>query len=143
MLARFDAAVIIGDEALFLGSGPRVIGGREVEVEKIDLGEVWTQSTGLPFVYAFWAGPIGVLTGADVATLQAARDAGLARLDEIAVDYFHAAPERQDAGVRYLRDNIKYRLGPDERAGLELFYRYAAEVGVIDGAAPLRFFDAP
>ena len=33
----------------------------------------------------------------------------------------------------------RYDLGRDERAGLELFYRYAAEAGVVDSADTLRF----
>ena len=37
-------------------------------------------------------------------------------------------PALQAIGARYLRDNIKYRLGDAERAGLETFYRYAAEL---------------
>ena len=39
-------------------------------VEKIDLGEAWTAMTGLPFVYAFWAGRPGVVAPDDVAALQ-------------------------------------------------------------------------
>ena len=46
----------------------------------------------------------------------------------------------QAIGARYLRDNIKYGLGADERAGLELFYQYAAEAGVVKSAQPLRFY---
>jgi predicted solute-binding protein len=34
----------------------------------------------------------------------------------------------------YLRDNLRYGLGPDEAAGLQLFLDYAVEVG----AAPMR-----
>src|SRR5205823_376000 len=57
MLARCDAALIIGDVALFADRGnvpltpdpPDVVARA---VEKIDLGEVWTRATGLPFVYA-------------------------------------------------------------------------------------------
>jgi len=41
---------------------------------------------------------------------------------------------------RYLRDNIRYRLGPREHAGLERFYRYAVEAGVVDRARTLRFY---
>jgi predicted solute-binding protein len=44
--------------------------------------------------------------------------------------------------TRYLRDNIKYHLGDEERAGLELFYRYAAEAGVVEHAAPLRCYES-
>jgi chorismate dehydratase len=109
-------------------------------VEKIDLGEVWTRTTGLPFVYAFWAGRHGNVSPRDVDALQAARDRGLQHSDEIARTYFASSPEHQAMGARYLRDNIKYSLGPEERAGLELFYRYAVEAGVVSRAEPLRFF---
>jgi chorismate dehydratase len=129
MLAVADAALLIGDTALFIDSS----------FEKIDLGEVWTRMTGLPFVYAFWAGRPDVLTNEDVASLQRARDEGVARVTDIAAACFH--DQRQQAiGARYLRDNIKYDLGADERAGLELFYQYAAEAGVVKRAQPLRFY---
>lgn len=131
MLARCDAALIIGDHALLVDE--------PAAVEKIDLGEVWTAMTGLPFVYAFWAGRAGALTGADVVELQRARDAGVARPDDIAREYFEN-PEHQAVGARYLRDNIKYYLGEEERAGLELFYRYAAEAGLVSSAGELRFY---
>jgi chorismate dehydratase len=141
MLARADAALVIGDNALFLDGGSvRTADGRDVAVEKIDLGEAWLQMTGLPFVYAFWAGPAGALSAADVGELQGARDAGVERPDELGREYYPGDPARQAVAARYLRDNIKYYLGDDERAALDLFYRYAAEAGVVPAAAPLRFF---
>jgi predicted solute-binding protein len=109
-------------------------------VQKIDLGEAWTTMTGLPFVWAFWAGRPDALMADDVHALQQARDAGIAASEPIAHQYLADRPERQAAGARYLRDNIKYYLGPDERAGLELFYRYAADAGVVDSVEPLRFY---
>jgi len=109
-------------------------------IEKIDLGEVWTRMTGLPFVYAFWAGRAEVLTPDDVLVLQQARDAGVERIDEISRQYFPGAPARQEVGARYLRDNIKYHLGPEERAGLDLFYRYAVEARVVPETRELRFY---
>jgi chorismate dehydratase len=141
MLARADAALIIGDNALFLEPADvEARLGRKAEVTKIDLGEVWTRTTGLPFVYAFWAGRAGVLTPSDVRLLQAARDEGVQRLDALAAEYVGASPSRQAIGAKYLRDNIKYALGAEERAGLELFYRYAQEAGVVERSGPLRFF---
>ena len=134
MLARCDAALIIGDRALF--PDPAV----DPNVEKIDLGETWTALTGLPFVYAFWAGRPGALTQADVDALQRARDEGVRHSDDLARAAFPDDPERQDVATRYLRDNIKHVLGAEERAGLETFYRYAAEAGVIEPAAPVRFY---
>jgi len=140
MLSDCDAALIIGDKALLMNGGSLRLGEREVAVEKIDLGEVWTRETGLPFVYAFWVGRTGALRAADVAELQDARDRAALEPETVAAQYFAGSPEHRSLGTRYLRDNIHYRLGPDEKAGLELFYRYAAETGVVPAAEPLRFF---
>jgi len=126
MLKRCDAALMIGDNALFESRIPRP----ESRLGVVDLGEAWTQLTGLPFVYAFWAGKPGVLAAAHVKELQETRDRGVAHAEAVAREYLADSPERQALGARYLRDNIKYHFGDDERAGLELFYRYAAEIGV-------------
>ena len=138
MLARGDAALIIGDNALLQSP----VASRQSSVEKIDLGEAWTKLTGLPFVWAFWAGRPDVLTADDVRLLQQARDRGVDQSDAIAHNYFRDAPEHRALGARYLRDNIRYDLGIEARAGLERFYRYAAEAGVVPAAAALRFYSA-
>jgi chorismate dehydratase len=134
MLSRCDAALIIGDNALFVPSTEQ-----RAASTVIDLGEAWLQLTGLPFVYAFWAGKPGALTRWQVIELQRTRDSGVANADEVAREYLRDAPARQAAGAAYLRDNIKYYLGDSEQAGLELFYRYAAEIGVAPVGA-VRFY---
>jgi chorismate dehydratase len=145
MLSHNDAALIIGDNALMLNAGTVRLNSdagdeTSVSVEKLDLGEMWTKTTGLPFVYAFWAGRPGALRPADVAALQEARDRGVDHPDDIAREYFAGSTDQQSIGACYLRDNIKYRLGPEERAGLEQFFRYAAETGVVAEAGELRFY---
>jgi len=140
MLAHADAALIIGDNALLLETEGRGRNGRAIQ--KIDLGEAWWKLTGLPFVYAFWAGRGGALATDDLAALQAARDAGVQRPEEIGRAYFDD-PALQARAARYLRDNIKYDLGADERAGLETFYRYAAELTLVAAAGPVEFFERP
>jgi chorismate dehydratase len=180
MLERCDAALLIGDVALFLDPATvrlkpdttydpvrlkpdttydpvrlkpdttystvghayagRAFSRPAVEsIEKIDLGEAWTNTTGLPFVYAFWAGPPGPVAAEDVRAIQAARDAGVADPEGVASDYL-SDPALHSIGARYLRDNIKYSLGEPERAGLEAFYRYAAELGLVPESSGLRFF---
>jgi predicted solute-binding protein len=148
MLQRCDAALIIGDKALFLdpaGIGSGVPAGPSARgaqpIHKIDLGDAWLELTGLPFVFAFWAGRPEALTRADVRLLREARDQGAARPEELARAYLADTPEWQALGAQYLRDNIKYHLRDDERAGLDLFYRYAAEAGVVARARPLEFYD--
>src|SRR4051812_17430044 len=71
MLGTCDAALVIGDNALFADH-------EQFGLEKIDLAEEWVGMTGLPFVFAFWAGRAGVVTTADIAALNQARDQGLA-----------------------------------------------------------------
>jgi chorismate dehydratase len=160
MLAECDAALIIGDNALVQESGEVAVASRagtvhgaerggasapgtsedRVWVHKIDLGEVWRNATGLPFVYAFWAGRSGAVDAAAVDRLQQARDSGMAATAEIAATYFPGAPSLQAVGERYLRDNIKYSMGAAERAGLELFYQWAADAGAVNHRGELRFF---
>lgn len=131
MLAEHDAALIIGDPALYLD--PPAHG-----VEKIDLGEAWTDMTGLPFVWAFWAGRSDVVPPAAVAALREARDGGVAASDAIATGYCGA--ERAELGRTYLRDNIHYDLGARQIEGLTHYYRLAARLGLIDDAREPRFY---
>jgi chorismate dehydratase len=140
MLAHSDAALIIGDNALLLDHRQSRGGSLQSEIEKIDLGEAWQTLTGLPFVYAFWAGRPEALGADEVVALQRARDAGITQSDAIARRYFPDSVAHQAAGAAYLRDNIKYYLGDEERAGLETFYRYAVEAGVVEEEVEPLFY---
>lgn len=126
MLRDCDAALLIGDPALFLDHAA-------FGVAKIDLGAEWTALTGLPFVWAFWAGRPDVVSPAAVAALREARDLGVAASDELAAAYCGSG--RAERGKAYLRDNIQYGLGEREEAGLRKYYELAARHGV---AGPTR-----
>jgi chorismate dehydratase len=133
MFAACDAALIIGDPALYLD--PAAHG-----VQKIDLGAEWTAVTGLPFVWAFWAGRPDALEPAHVQALTDARDRGVAASDEIADDY--CGPKRAELGRRYLRDNIYYQLGEREEAGLRRYYELAAKHALIDAPREVTIYSA-
>ena len=134
MLGRADAALIIGDVALFLDH-------EAAGVRKIDLGAEWTEMTGLPFVYACWTGWPDAVTREDVTALQRARDAGVAQSDAVASGYYPDDTPRQAVARRYLRDNIRYVLGREEIEGLTTFYRYASELDLVSFDGNLRFYD--
>jgi chorismate dehydratase len=127
----FDAALLIGDPALFLDHGT-------AGLTKIDLGAEWTRLTGLPFVWAFWAGRPGAIDATGVAALQAARDEGLRDSDAIAEAY--CGPDRASVCRAYLRDNIRYRLGDREIQGLRRYYELAAKHGLVERAGPVEFY---
>lgn len=133
MLRECDAALVIGDNALFADH-------EALGLDKVDLGEEWIGMTGRPFVYAFWAGRAGVVGPDSVLALQRARDRGLTATDTIGRDVFPGDPERAARAGVYLRENVKYALGEPEIAGLRQFYQLAAEVGVLASADTPRFF---
>jgi chorismate dehydratase len=133
MLARADAALIIGDPALTIDT-------ERLGLIKIDLGSAWKSMTGLPFVYAMWSGRDGACGQEHVAELNAARVRGEANVAHIAV--FQARGNRmlEQRVLEYLSDNLRYGLGDAEIAGLRQFHALAAEHGLVPGVRDLRFF---
>jgi chorismate dehydratase len=135
MLASADAALIIGDMALFADH-------RSYTAGKIDLGAVWTEMTGLPFVWAFWAGPPDAVGADTVALLQVAAEDGMAHSDAIAAGYCAADPARVLAAQRYLRENLAFRLTARALDGMRTFYGEAARLGLVARASEPAFFDS-
>ncbi|HEU4937030.1 MAG TPA: menaquinone biosynthesis protein [Vicinamibacterales bacterium] len=131
MLHRCDAALLIGDPALFLDH-------QRLGATKIDLGEEWKALTALPFVWAFWAGRRDVLSGEALNALIAARDRGVAASDDIATAY--CGSDRAELGRAYLRENIQYALGSREQAGLMKYYELAMDHGVVNSIVPPLFY---
>lgn len=133
MLEVADAALVIGDHALYF----------QGDVARLDLGEEWTARTGLPFVFAFWAGPRGAVDASDVGRLQEALAAGLLALPAIASSYNGFGSGRGPESESYLRSNIVYSLGEAELVGLLEFYRRAQRIGLIPSVPELRFHGDP
>ena len=134
MLQKCDAALLIGDNALFFDY-------TRAGVEKIDLGAEWTRLTGLPFVWAFWAGRTRVLSPAHVSDLIDARDHGVRSSDAIALEY--CGSERAPIGRAYLRQNIRYSLGEREQAGLQRYYELAVHHGIVEVMRPVMWYHVP
>jgi chorismate dehydratase len=129
MLRAADAALLIGDPALYY-AGP---------ARRLDLGQAWLDATGLPFVFAFWAGRRGVLSAGDVARLQRALSEGRQRIAEIASAYNGCGAGHALENEAYLRHNMSYALGQEEQAGLREFFRRAHALGLVPEEPELRF----
>jgi chorismate dehydratase len=140
MLASHDAGLVIGDPALQIDQS---------RYRTLDLAEEWIRYTGKPFVFAFWAVRQDALRGAvpaeDLASVfQQSRDHGLEprSLDRISREW---APRLSltESGVRsYLTENIYYHLDAGCLEGLQLFYRYASEIGALPAAPEIDFLAA-
>ena len=129
MLAVADAALLIGDPAL----------DHEGDAACLDLGEEWTRLTGLPFVYAFWAGRPGAVDASGVERLRSALSAGMGAFAEIALRQAGGDAARAAKYDAYLRESIVYQLGEEEQEGLREFYRRAHALSLVPRLPELRF----
>ena len=133
MTSTCDAGLLIGDPAFDADH-------ESLGLRKVDLGEVWTQMTGLPFIYAAWTGrPAGVDDGV-VESLQQAQTEGVRAREAIAAEYGAGDVTRAARAAVYLRDNVKYGLGVQEAAGLQTFLDLAADMGLAPRRRTLEFF---
>ena len=101
----------------------------------LDLGEAWTEMTGLPFVYAVWATQRGAVPEV-VNMLGKAKADGLAHIEEIVQSSTEASPEFRR---EYLTRNVRYELGDAEKQGIRRFQQYLEEMGLVENAHDLRY----
>jgi chorismate dehydratase len=122
MLEDADAALVIGDPALRLEPA-------SLPYHVYDLGHEWTAWTGLPMVFAVWAGPREAIDARVARAFQESCRFGRERIEEIVSA--EAAARGFDAGLvrQYLTGHIVYELGAAEMEGMRLFLRYAQELG--------------
>jgi chorismate dehydratase len=137
MLVDHDAGLLIGDPALQIDRS---------RYHTLDLAEEWIRHTGKPFVFAFWAVRQEALRetapSQDLAPIfQQSRDHGLepASLDYIAREWAPRLGLSETAIRSYITENIYYHLDPACLEGLQLFYRYAAEIGALPAAPEMHY----
>jgi chorismate dehydratase len=148
MLRKADAALLIGDPALRVSyateqearrdaSGEWTCSGASAGVGEYpalyvyDIVEQWRALTKLPAVLAVWAGRRAAVTPEVVQDFQQSLAFGLQHLDEISAE---ASTELKMPAAhlrRYLTENIDYTLDEENMHGLGVYYRYAAEMGLI------------
>ncbi len=120
MLSLADAALIIGDPALRLDCAT-------LPYEVADLGQEWTEMTGLPMVFAVWGGHKRHITPKVVEALNASCHFGRAHLDDIVKIDGPARGIPEALARDYLSNHIVNELGDKEYEGLQLYLRYARE----------------
>ena len=118
-----EAALILGDEAFTARARVPYV---------YDLGAMWFEDTGLPFVFAFWAARPGLMLFAPrhVEQLIGAPARARAHLADYA-RRFHDQRARQDPASalpaatyrRHLAEVMRYEFSSRARAGLRLFLR--------------------
>lgn len=109
-----DGALVIGDAARCIG--PEL-------VHRIDLAAAWTEWTGLPFVFAVWAGPPDL----DPGLIRHLKEAGLSGVASIDADF-------AGADHTYLRHRIRYPLDDRALMGLRRFAALGHGLGLFTHA---------
>src|SRR5438067_5030160 len=99
MLTTADAALIIGDPAMKI---PRD------EFRVFDLATLWHEFTGFGFVFAMWMVRTASVEQIRSINFAAARDEGLANLDQIAADYATRIRLSETEIKNYLTENVVF-----------------------------------
>ncbi|MGB9690804.1 MAG: menaquinone biosynthetic enzyme MqnA/MqnD family protein [Candidatus Sumerlaeaceae bacterium] len=105
-----------------------------------DLGSLWYELTGLPFVFAAWLVSPAIGDVPLLETFTRARKLGEVHLDEVARECAPVFGFAADFASRYFRENLHFALGDDEIAGLREFGRLLAHHGLIESPRELRFY---
>ncbi len=126
-----DAFLLIGDNAMLLNDG----------LVSLDLGREWDELTGLPFVYALWAGASTEVLAEAAALLQEAKERGLEDLGAIALKESGRLGLEPELCMRYLTRCIHYDLGEQELRGLYRFRDYALKMGLVPDGVEFELYD--
>jgi chorismate dehydratase len=126
-----DAVLVIGDRAMKVPDSPFH--------SVIDLAEAWNSLTGLPFVFALWVARPGLDLGDLPEILDRCRADGLAHASNLASTFGPKLGLDFDVCLEYLTRVLSYDLGEAEVAGLRLFARMAADLGLAPQGVDLVF----
>ncbi len=141
MLKKSEAALLIGDPAL-LALEQRENIGRFSNCTWIDVGALWRQHTGLPWVAAVWAVRPGALERCSMSAstltqdLSDSRTAGQRHTEALVSEWSSRIALPARVIRQYLTENIHYRLDADCLEAIRLFYRLGETAGVLP---PYRF----
>jgi chorismate dehydratase len=127
MLRIADAALIIGDPALHIEPSA-------LPYETHDLGAEWVETTGLPMVFAVWAGRKEVITPEVVEAFQASCRYGRERIEEIVEAQAPRRGLRPELVREYLTRHIVHQLGPADYEGLRTFLSCAQALATTGSA---------
>lgn len=145
MLREADAALLIGDPALLARENGAEIEKQVGQCLWIDLAAEWRERTGLPWVAAVWAirkeapGRSGMAPSEIIDDLNRSRDHGLTHVEDLVSEWAPRSALPPDTIREYLTKNIHYMLDADCIQAIDLFRRYAAEIGALPPLPDLAF----
>ena len=154
MLAKADAALIIGDAALQIAIAAEAQGaklgpdgeclttGAAIGIPAVpqlhiyDIVTEWRHLTNLPAVLAIWAArndsfPNNLIPAELIADFQASRDFGLTQIPQIAAEAAQEMHLPEKELRLYLEKNIDYSLDQENLQGLQRFFQESQALNLI------------
>jgi chorismate dehydratase len=133
-LSGVDGGMLIGNTGLklkyFSPAGYNVF----------DLGEIWTDETGLPFVYAVYAVNEGVRLGENLNALQESKSIGIRLVEKIAKMESEKLGLGEEICLRYITERIGYDLGEREIDGVLAYSKFLLELNEVREVSNLRIY---
>jgi predicted solute-binding protein len=123
MLRQADAALIIGDPALRIDPA-------RLPYHVYDLGAEWCEMTGLPMVFAVWAGRRETVTPEIADAFLKSCRYGRERLEAIVTSESARREFAPELVREYLTRHIVHELTDRDYEGMELFLEYAREAAL-------------
>ena len=124
MLESSDACLIIGDPALRLDPAQLRAAGYFVA----DLGEEWMELTGLPMVFAVWAGARHLVSAELEAAFVDSYRFGRDHIEDIVRSEHEARGVTMETAREYFDRYIVFELGDNEYAGMRRYLEFASEL---------------
>lgn len=119
MLGVADAALLIGDAALRVDPST-------LPFETLDLGEEWTNLTGLPMVFAVWAGRKEAIVEPYGAAFAASCSYGLSRINDIVRTETLQRGFAEPLVREYLTRHIHFTFSASHLTAIETYLKHAA-----------------
>lgn len=139
LIRQRQPALLIGDRALKQATAPP--SGMKI----YDLGDIWYQRTGLPFVFALWMirkqalGRHSDELASLGAQLQASRDQILGDPEQFAVDAAKCADLPVEKVITYW-NTVDYDLEEQHLKGLQLFFDMCVHNDLLEEAPSMNFY---
>lgn len=140
VLAQGESALLIGDRALRAAQT-----FRRDDLQVVDLGEIWYQYTGLPFVFALWIARLDAAKAMPdelqmlAAQLQMSRMMAFDRLDELAAELAPAS-SMSVADLKTYWQTVSYELTDGHLEGLKLYFTLCHKYGLLDAVPEFHLF---
>jgi chorismate dehydratase len=127
-----EAALLVGD---------KVVARPPIGFDwQIDLGAMWFENTGLPFVFSVWATLEEWVCAHLYDRLRDTLAKSAANLEQIARDNAGVHGWPSDLAVEYLTKHLQYDFKDEQREGIDEFFDLCVDSRIIDQVHPVRYY---